>query len=73
MSKDNKKSINEGLFGTARKFTDAFFDGLKANAINNALANAKKSERLPAPIVNKMVELDAAAKELKKMLKDLED
>ena len=73
MSKDNKKSINEGLFGTARKFTDAFFDGLKANAINSALANAKKSERLPAPIVNKMVELDAAAKELKKMIKDLED
>ena len=72
MSKNNKKSVNEGLFGSARKFTDAFFDGLKANAINNALANVKKSKRMPMPIVDKMMELDAAAKELKQMLKDLE-
>ena len=46
MSKNNKKSVNEGLFGSARKFTDAFFDGLKANAINNALANVKKSKKI---------------------------
>lgn len=72
MSKDNKKSVNEGLFGTARKFTDAFFDGLKANAINNALANAKQAKKIPVPIVDKMIELDKAAKELKQMIKDYE-
>lgn len=72
MSNNNKKPINEGLFGSARKFTDAFFDGLKSNAINNALANVKKTKRMPMPIVDKMMELDAAAKELKQMLKDLE-
>ena len=72
MSKDNKKSVNEGLSGTARKFTDAFFDGLKANAINNALANAKQAKKIPVPIVDKMIELDKAAKELKQMIKDYE-
>jgi hypothetical protein len=72
MSKDNKKPTNEGLFGTARKFTDAFFDGLKANAINNALANAKQAKKIPVPIVDKMIELDKAAKELKQMIKDYE-
>jgi hypothetical protein len=72
MSKDNKKSVNEGLFGTARRFTDAFFDGLKANAINSALANAKQAKKIPVPIVDKMIELDKAAKELKQMIKDYE-
>ena len=72
MSKDNKKSVNEGLFGTARKFTDAFFDGLKANAINNAQEKAKQEKKIPVPIVDKMIELDKAAKELKQMIKDYE-
>lgn len=72
MSNNNKKPIDEGLFGSARKFTDAFFDGLKANAINNALANAKQAKKIPVPIVDKMIELDKAAKELKQMIKDFE-
>lgn len=72
MSKNNNKSVNEGLFGTARKFTDAFFDGLKSNAINSALANAKQAKKIPVPIVDKMIELDKAAKELKQMIKDYE-
>ena len=36
MSKE-KQPIKEGLFSSAKKFTDAFFDGLKQNAINKAL------------------------------------
>jgi hypothetical protein len=72
MSKNNKKSINEGLFGAAKKFTDAFFDGLKSNAINSALATAKKNKDIPIPIIKKMEELDKAAMELEKMLKELE-
>ena len=40
MSKE-KQPIKEGLFSSAKKFTDAFFDGLKQNAINKALDQAK--------------------------------
>ena len=72
MSKNNNESLNEGLFGTARKFTDAFFDGLKSNAINHALANAKKSERLPTPIKQKMDSIQKLSKELEQMIKDYE-
>jgi hypothetical protein len=69
---NKKQNINEGLFGAAKKFTDAFFDGLKSNAVNSALATAKKNKDIPVPIVKKMEQLDKAAKELEKMLKELE-
>jgi hypothetical protein len=72
MSKNSKKPVNEGLFGSARKFTDAFFDGLKANAINHALANAKKSKTLPMPIKDKMDSIQKLSKELEQMIKDYE-
>jgi len=32
----SKEKTNEGLFGAAKKFSDAFFDGLKTNAVNKA-------------------------------------
>jgi len=68
----SKEKINEGLFGSAKRFSDAFFDGLKSNVTNNALKKAKSRKDIPVPIVKKMEELDKAAKELEKMLKDLE-
>jgi hypothetical protein len=37
-----KETINEGLFGAAKKFTDAFFDGLKNNATKAMLDKAEK-------------------------------
>ena len=67
-----KKEINEGLFGAAKKFSDSFFDGLKSNVTNNALKNAKKRKDIPVPIVKKMEMLDKAARELERMMKDLE-
>jgi hypothetical protein len=67
----NKKPINEGLFGAAKKLSDAFFDGLKDNMENRALAKVKKNKHVPLPIVKKMTDLDKAAKELQQMLKDL--
>jgi len=67
-----KKKLNEGLFGAAKKFSDAFFDGLKANVTNRALEKVKQNKSIPPKIVQKMTELDKAAKELEKMLKDLE-
>jgi hypothetical protein len=69
MSKDK---VNEGLFGAAKKFSDAFFDGLKSNVTNKALEKAKQNKSMPPKVVQKMTELDKAAKELEKMLKELE-
>ena len=68
----SKQITNEGLFGAAKQFSDAFFDGLKSNVTNRALEKAKKNKSMPPKIVQKMGELDKAAKELEKMLKDLE-
>ena len=68
----SKQPINEGLFGAAKKFSDAFFDGLKTNATNKAIEAAKRNKVVPTKIVDKMVELEKASKELQKMLKDLE-
>ena len=64
--------INEGLFGAARKFSDAFFDGLKKNATNRALSAAKKNKKVPPRVVKKMAQIDKAAKELEQMLKAIE-
>jgi hypothetical protein len=75
VTEKNMKKIqktNEGLFGATKKFSDAFFDGLKSNATNKALQKAKKNKSIPPRVVQKMSELDKAAKELEKMLKDLE-
>ena len=68
----SKRKLNEGLFGAAKKFTDDFFDGLKSNAVNVALEKAKKNKSVPPKIVQKMDELDRAARELEKMIKELE-
>ena len=71
MSKETQP-IQEGLFGAAKKFSDAFFDGLKVNATNRALAQAQNNPKIPGTLVDKMKELDKASKELQKMIKELE-
>ena len=38
-----KNKTNEGLFGAAKKFSDAFFDGLSKNASNRMIQKAKKA------------------------------
>jgi hypothetical protein len=64
-----KKLQKEGIFGAAKKFTDAFFDGLKANATNTALERARRTKEIPQPIIQKMIEIDKLAKELEDDLK----
>jgi hypothetical protein len=64
-----KETINEGLFGAAKKFTDSFFDGLKSNAVNKALKQAEKNPKIPTPIIDKMKAIDKLAKELEDDLK----
>jgi hypothetical protein len=63
------KPINENIFGAARKFSDAFFDGLKGNAVNRALTQAEKNPKIPTPIIDKMKTIDKLAKELEDDLK----
>lgn len=67
-----KIKTNENIFGAAKRFTDAFFDGLKTNTTDRAIKAAKKSKKLPMPVIDKMSEIDRAARELEKMLKELE-
>lgn len=40
MSKDK---VNEGLFSAAKKFSDAFFDGLSKNASDRMIKKAEKA------------------------------
>ena len=68
----SKEKVNEGLFGATKKFSDAFFDGLKGNATNRSIQAAKKNKSVPPKIVQKMSEIERASKELDRMLKDLE-
>ncbi len=68
MPKD-KKQLKEGLPSMLKNFTDDFFDGLKYGAINKALEKAKKHKDIPPPVVQKMIDLEKDAKELKDFLK----
>jgi hypothetical protein len=62
---NNKKIKKEGIFDAAKKFSDAFFDGLKSNATNKAIDAAKKNKQVPSQIIQKMSDLEKLAKELK--------
>ncbi len=67
MSKE-KQPIKEGLFGAAKQFTDAFFDGLKANAINKALEQAKKN-KMPDDVIDSMEKIEKESERLNNLLK----
>lgn len=47
MSKDK---VNEGLFGAAKRFSDAFFDGLSKNTANRVIKQAEKRGLPPEAI-----------------------
>lgn len=61
-----------GKLNAVKKFTDDFFDGLKSGAVNRALSEVKDTKTVPVPIIDKMIELDKAARELEEILKELE-
>ncbi len=52
----SKEKTNEGIFGAAKKFSDAFFDGLKNNATKSMLSKAEK-QGVPVPLIQKMKDL----------------
>ena len=64
----NKEIQQEGLFGTAKKISDAFFDGLKNNTINSFLARAEE-KGMETPIITQMRKLEKEKKELEALLK----
>jgi hypothetical protein len=66
---EKKKLKNENVFDAAKKFTNAFFDGLKTGATNKAIEAAKRNKAVPTPIIDKMRAIDKLAKELEDDLK----
>lgn len=63
-----KKEIKEGLFGAAKKFSDAFFDGLKTNSTNIALKKASK-RGFPPEIQKQMDKVNKESEKLRSQLK----
>ncbi len=63
----NKEIQKEGLFGAAKKFSDAFFDGLKNNAVDMVLAKARAA-RLDREAIQKMEKIKKDKEELDKIL-----
>jgi hypothetical protein len=66
MSKE-KQPIKEGLFSSAKKFTDAFFDGLKQNAVNKALDQAKQN-KFPPDVIDAMERIEKESDTLNKLI-----
>lgn len=64
---EKKKLKNENIFGAAKKFTNAFFDGLKTGASEKMLAQARKA-RLEKEAIEKMERIARDAKELEDIL-----
>jgi F420-dependent methylenetetrahydromethanopterin dehydrogenase len=62
--------IQEGLFGAAKQFSDAFFDGLKNNAVDKVLAKARKA-RLHQDAIDKMEDIRREKQQLDKILRGI--
>ena len=69
MSKETQP-IQEGLFGAAKQFSDAFFDGLKTNAVDRVLAKARKA-RMSQEAIEKMEKIKKEKDELDKILSQI--
>ena len=63
----SKEKTNEGLFSAAKKFSDAFFDGLSKNASDRMLKKAKKAG-VPKELTDVMAKIQKDKKELDAIL-----
>jgi len=68
----SKKKTNEGLFGAAKKFSDAFFDGLSKNASNRMIQKARKAG-LPKDAIDVMNNIQKEKDYLDSLLKKYEN
>lgn len=62
-----KETTNEGLFSAAKRFSDAFFDGLSKNASQRMLDKAKKAG-VPQELTDVMVRIQKDKEELDAIL-----
>jgi len=62
-----KETVNEGLFSAAKRFSDAFFDGLSKNASNRMLDKAKKAG-VPKELTDVMEKIQKDKEELDAIL-----
>lgn len=62
-----KNKVNEGLFSAARKFSDAFFDGLKNNASQKMMKVAEK-QGAPKELLDVMASIQKDKEELDAIL-----
>lgn len=62
-----KKTTNENVFSAVKKFTDAFFDGLKNNQVDSVLAKARAA-RLDSEAIEQMERIKREKEELDKIL-----
>jgi hypothetical protein len=63
-----KNKINENIFDSAKRFTDAFFDGLKNNAVDKMISKAEKTN-VELPIIQKLKEIKQRKLELDELIK----
>lgn len=61
------KEVNEGIMLAAKKFSDAFFDGLKQNAVDRMLKKAEDANVDPE-VLKTMQRIKKDSEELKKLL-----
>ena len=64
---ETKQKTNEGIFGAAKKFSDAFFDGLKNNAADRVLQKAKQ-QGVPKEVTDLMDKIKKEKEELDAIL-----
>lgn len=62
-----KQKVNEGLFSTAQKFSNAFFDGLSKNATKSMLSKAKKAG-VPKELTDAMAKIQKDKDEIEAIL-----
>jgi hypothetical protein len=61
------KEVNEGIIMAAKKFSDAFFDGLKQNAVDRMIKKAEDANVDPE-VLKTMHRIKKDSEELKKLL-----
>lgn len=63
----SKKTTNEGLFGAAKKFSDAFFDGLQKNTADKVIRKAQ-SAKVDPKVIKQLEKIKKEKAELDRIL-----
>jgi predicted PP-loop superfamily ATPase len=63
----SKKKINENMFDAGKKFSDAFFDGVKKNATDRII-NKARAAKVDPKIIAQLEKIQKEKEELDKLL-----